>query len=103
MSVTQATVTSTQEAVKYRRNVRSLSIDMSTDTRPIYRSRSIIASDISVDTAADMSVDMSTDTSRSTHRPRGDRHIGRASSDMPTGISVEMSVDIATEGFVNYT
>ena len=58
-----------------------------------------IASDISVDTSADMSVDMSTDTSRSTHWPRVgqyvDRHIGRA--------SVEMLTDISVEGFVNYT
>ena len=41
MSATQATVTSTQLAVRYRRNVGSLSIDMSTDTRPIYRSRCV--------------------------------------------------------------
>ena len=43
MSATQATVTSTQVAVRYRRNVGSLSIDMSTDIsrsthRPICRS-----------------------------------------------------------------
>ena len=41
MSATQATVTSTQVAVRYRRSVGSLSIDMSTDTRPIYRSRCV--------------------------------------------------------------
>ena len=33
MSATQATVTSTQVAVRYRRNVGSLSIDMSADCR----------------------------------------------------------------------
>ena len=41
MSTTQATVTSTQVAVRYRRNVGSLSTDMSTDTRPIYQSRCV--------------------------------------------------------------
>ena len=82
MSATQATVTSTQVAVRYRRNVGSLSIDMSTDTRPIYRSRCVgqhsdrhIGRDIgryvgrdvdrhmSIDTSADISTDMSTDIS----------------------------------------
>ena len=63
MSATQATVTSTQVAVRYWRNVGSLSIDMWTDTRPMCRS-----------------------TCRPTHL---DRHIGRESVDMSTDISVE--------------
>ena len=37
MSATQATVTSTQVAVKYRRNAGSLSIDTSAESRPTYR------------------------------------------------------------------
>ena len=41
MSATQATVTSTEVAVRYRRNVGSLSIDMLTDTRPMCRSRCV--------------------------------------------------------------
>ena len=55
----------------------------------------------------DVSVNMTTDTSRATLRLRVgqyvDRHIGRASVDMLTDISVEMSTDIPVEGFVNYT
>ena len=39
MSATQATVTGRQVAVRYQWYVGSLSIDMSTDTWPIYRSR----------------------------------------------------------------
>ena len=87
MSATQATVTSTQVAVKYRRNVGSLSTDMSTDTRPIYRSRSIgqhsdrhigrhigryvgrhVDRHISVDTSAE---------GRPTYRSTLDRHVDR--------------------------
>ena len=64
MSVTQATVTSTQVAVRYRRNVGSLSIDMWTDTQPMCRSRCV------VNIATDISVDMSTDC-RPTYRSRG--------------------------------
>ena len=70
MSATQATVTSTQVAVRYRRNVGRLSIDMSTDTRPIYRSRRI---------------------GQHSDRHIGryvDRHIGGAFTDMSTDISV---------------
>ena len=97
MSATQATVTSTQVAVRYRRNVSSLSIDMSTNTRLIYRLRSVgqhIDQHI-----GRVSVEISADTSRSTYRPRVgryvDRNIGRASVDMSTNISVE--------GCTNYT
>jgi len=51
MSGTQATVPSTQVAVRYRGNVGSLSIDMSTDTgRHIDRDVSVnITTDISVE------------------------------------------------------
>jgi len=73
-----------------------LSINMSTDTWPIYRSRCVsqhTSTDISVKCRSRywpiiMSVDMLTDTSRSTHRPRVsryvDQHISRASLDMST-------------------
>ena len=37
MSVTQVTVTSTQVAVRYRRNIGSLSIDMLANFQPKYR------------------------------------------------------------------
>ena len=66
MSATQATVTSTQVAVRYVRNVGSLSIDMSTDTRPIYQSRCVSqhidrhAGRMSAEILADMVVDIST-------------------------------------------
>ena len=73
MSATQATVTSAQVGVRYRRNVGSLSIDRSIDTRPIYRSRCV--------------------------GQHSDRYVDRQSTDM----SVEMSTDISVEGFVNYT
>ena len=107
MSATQAAVTSTQVAVRYRRNVGSQSFGMSTDTRPIYRLRC-------VSQHSDRHIDMSTDTSaesRSICRPTVDlyvgrdvdRHIGRASVDMSTDMSVEMSTDISVEGCANYT
>ena len=47
MSATQATVTSTQVAVKYRQNVSSLSIDMSADCRTTTLGRH--STDISVE------------------------------------------------------
>ena len=94
MSATQATVTSTQVAVRYRRNVGSLSIDMSADCRTTTLGRYIdrhINRDIGryLDRySTDMSVDLSTDTSRSIYRPsvfgHVDRHIGRALVDMLT-------------------
>ena len=81
-SATQATVTSMQVAVRYRRNVSSLSIDMSTDTRLIYRSRSFGQH---IDQYIGVSVEISADTSQSTYRPKYrssisryvDQHIGR--------------------------
>ena len=114
MSATQATVTSTQVAVRYRRNVGSLSIYMSTDTRPIYDRD--VSVNIATDISADMSVDMSTDTSRTTHRLRVgryvDRHISNDTSAESWSIcrptywssigryvdrqSTEMSVDMST-------
>ena len=82
MSATQATVTSTPVAVRCRRNVGSLSIDMSTDTRPIYRSRCVGQHSVRhLDRHIGReSVDMSTDISvehRSMCRPTGDRSVGR--------------------------
>ena len=90
MSATQATVTNTQVAVRYRRNVGSLSIDMSADCRTTTLGRHIgrVSVEISADISVDMSVNMSTDTSRSIYRPsvgrHVDLHIGRASVDMST-------------------
>jgi len=87
MSATQATVTSMQVAVRYQRNVSSLSIDMSTDTRLIYRSRSVgqhINQHIARDISRHISIDISAE-SRSICRPKYrssisqyvDQHIGR--------------------------
>ena len=94
MSATQTTVTSTQVAVRYRRNVGRLSIDMSADCRTTTLGRHIDrhigreSAEISADISVDMSVNMSTDTSRPIYRPSVgrhiDRHIGRASVDMST-------------------
>ena len=102
MSVTQATVTSMPVAVRYRRNVGSLLIDMSTDR--------YINPDVAVNIATNISVDMSTDTSRSTHRPRVSRYvdwhrssIGRYVDRHSTDMSVEMSTVYRSRGFVNYT
>ena len=82
--------------MKYRRNVGSLSIDMSADNRTITLGRHIDRhiGRVSVDRcSADVSVDMSTDTSRSTYRPTVDRYVGqyvdRYSTDMSTDTSVE--------------
>ena len=75
MFATQATATSMQVAVRYRRNVGSLSIDMSTETWPICRSRCV-----------------GQHSDRHIGRNVGryvDRHTGRESADMPTDISVE--------------
>ena len=109
MSATQATVTSAQVAVRYRRNVGSLSID----TRPIYRTRCVgrdidryvgrdidryvgrpVDRHISIDTSAE-----SQSICRPTYRSSIGRYVDRQSTDM----SVEMSTDISVEGFVNYT
>ena len=82
MSATQATVTSKQVAVRYRRDVGSLSIDMSTDTRPINRSRCVgqhINRHIGR-VLVEMLVDMLTNISvkhRSICRPRVGRYVGR--------------------------
>ena len=88
MSATQTTVTSTQVAVRYRRNVGRLSIDMSADCRTTTLGRHIDrhigreSAEISADISVDMSVNMSTDTSGPIYL---DRYIGRVSVD----ISVE--------------
>ena len=61
--------------VRYRRNVISLSIDMSADCRTTTLGRHIgrhigpVSVEISADISVDMSVKMSTDTSRSIYRP----------------------------------
>ena len=87
MSATQATVTSTQVAVRYRQNVGSLSIDMSANCRTTTLGQNIdwhINRDIGryLDRHfTDMSVDLLTDTSR--------LYIGRVSVNMSTDISVE--------------
>ena len=76
-----------QVAVKYRRNVSSLSIDMSADDQTTTLGRHIdqhisryVDRHISVDISADISVDISTDTRpicRSIHRPRVGRYVYR--------------------------
>ena len=77
------TITNTQVAVKYQRNVGSLSIDMSADNRTTTLGRHI----------GRVSVDISTDAWPvcrpiywATHLGR---HIGRHSTDMSTDISVD--------------
>ena len=82
-----STVTNTQVAVKYRRNVGSLSIDMSADNRTTTLGRHIDRH------IGRVSVDISTDA-RPTCRPiyRAThlcRHIDRHSTDMSTDISVD--------------
>ena len=100
-TVTRIPVTNTQVAVKYRRNVGSLSIDMSADNRttPLDRHIDRRIGRVSVDIC---SADISSDTTQSTYRRTldryVDRHIGRHSADMPI-LSVEMSV----EGCTKYT
>ena len=81
------TITNTQVAVKYRRNVGSLSIDMSADNRTTTLGRHIDRH------IGRVSVDISTDARpicrpiyRATHLGR---HIGRHSTDMSTDISVD--------------
>ena len=81
------TITNTQVAVKYRRNVGSLSIDMSADNRTTTLGRHIDRH------IGRVSVDISTDARpicrpiyRTTHLSR---HIGRHSTDMSTEISVD--------------
>ena len=82
-------------AVKCRRNVGSLSIDMSTDNRTTTLGRHIDQhlGRVSVDISTDTVVDISTDISRLTYRPTldryVDRHIGRHSADTSTNISVD--------------
>ena len=81
-SATQATVTSTQVSVKYRRNVGSVSIDMSADNR-------------------------TTTLGRQLYRRicRRDRHIyiSRPTYRSSVGrVSVDMSSDVSVEGCTNY-
>ena len=70
MSATQVTVTSTQVAVRYQRNVSSLSIDMLANCRTTALGRHIdrVSVEISADISVDFSVNMSTDTSQSIYR-----------------------------------
>ena len=82
-----STVTNTQVAVKYRQNVGSLSIDMLTDNRTTILGRHIDRH------ISRVSVDISTDARpicrpiyRATHLGR---HIDRHSTDMSTDISVD--------------
>ena len=107
-----STVTSTQVAVKYRRNVGSLSIDMSADKRTTTLGRHI---NRHIDW---VSVDISTDARpiccpiyQTTHLGR---HIDRHSTDMSADISintrlisvdisVNMSTDMSVEGCTKYT
>ena len=72
-----------QVAVRYRQNVGSLSIDMSTDTRPIYRSRCV-----GQHSDRHIGRDIGRYVGRHVDR-RIDGHIGRESVDMSTDISVE--------------
>ena len=75
MSATQVTVTSMQVAVRYRRNVGSLSIDMSaycwttTLGRHIDRYIGRVSVEISANISVDLSVNMSTDTSQWIYQP----------------------------------
>ena len=90
----QSTVLCKQVAVTYRRNVGSLSIDMSADCRTTTLSRHIdrhigqVSAEISADISVDMLVNMSTDTSRPIYQPSVgrhiDQHIGQASVDKST-------------------
>ena len=70
--------------MKYRRNVGSLSIDMSAN----YRTNTL-----GTDMSVHISTDISTDISWSIYRPSVgryvDRHIGRVLVDMSTDISIE--------------
>ena len=70
MSATQVTVTSTQVAVRYQRNVSSLSIDMLANCRTTTLGRHIdrVSVEISADISVDFLVNMSTDTSQSIYR-----------------------------------
>ena len=91
MSATQVTVTSTEVAVRYRRNVGSLSIDRSADSRTTIFDRHIDRNigRVSVEISADISVNMSTATSRSICRSSIGRYVDRHLIDMSTDISVE--------------
>ena len=83
MSATQATVTSTQVAVKYRQNVSSLSIEMSADNRTTTLGRHIDRH------IGRVSVEISTDDRPICRPTHLDRYIGRVSVDMSTDISVK--------------
>ena len=95
-----------QVAVKYRRNVSSLSIDMSADNRTTTLGRHIDQhiGRVSVDISTDTSVDMSTNISRLTYRPTldwyVDRHIGRHSADIDRYIS-RQSANMSTDTSVD--
>ena len=79
------------------RQIGRLSVDTSTDARPICRSTSRptlgrcvdrdVSVDVSTDISADVSTDMSgamlTDTSRSIYRPCVGRHVDRWATDIP--------------------
>ena len=113
MSVTQATVTSMQVAVKYRRNVSSLLIDMSTNTWPMYRSRCVsqhieptyrssVGRDIGRYVGRHVDQHILIDTlgeSQSICRPTYWSSNGRYVDQQST----DMSTDISVEGCINYT
>ena len=105
MFATQATVTSTQVAVRYRRNVGSLSIDMLTDTWPIYRLRCVGQhSDRHIGRNIGRYVGRHVDQHISIDTPAESRSsIGRCVDRQSTDMSVDISTDISVVGFVNYT
>ena len=95
MSATQATVTSTQVAVRYR--IGGMSVAYRLTCRPIAGQQ--LSVDITTDISIDISADISTDTRpicRSICPPTHlDRYIGQ--------VSVNMSTDISVEGCTKYT
>ena len=91
-----STVTNTQVAVKYRRNVGSLSIDMLADNQTTTLGRHIGQVSLSrhIDRCSTgMSADISSDTSRSTYRPTLDRYVDRHINQHSADMSTDMSVD----------
>ena len=70
-----------------------ISVEMSVEGRPIYRStlgrcvdRDVsvdMSANISADVSTDMSVAMLTDRSQSIYRPSVGRHVGRLATDIP--------------------
>ena len=98
-------VTNTQVAVKYRRNVSSLSIGMSADNRTTTLGRHIDQH------IGQVSVDISTNARAicqliywATHLGRHiDRHSANMSNRYVGRLSVDMSTDMSVEGCTKYT